>query len=490
MSTPSLASNVLKSSFWVYLASWLDKLIGFISTIVLARILVPDDFGIVAVTGIITGLFHVIASVGTEQYLIRKNEISRLDLDTGWTINVIMKSISAISIFLLADIIANYMGDTRLVLVLQIVSLSSLLAGFNNIGMVLYEINYNYRPRFIVRLTSRLISFTVKVALALYLNNYWAFIIAELVEVIVGLIGSFIAHSYRPRFSLSNWKQQWLFSQWILLKSIFVFARFRIDKILLSKYLPLESLGMYTVANDLATLPAGQIIGPVMEPLYVGLSEVHEDNDLFADKVHKALSLLVIVVLPISLGIYVTAENLVYILLGKKWLYSTPLVAVIAFVLIPGVLGDFFTRVMMAMGRVKLIFQIEFVLGLLTISVFVALAESMVLIDFAMLRVILTGINTFLVLIVLTYISSLSIFRIFALFFLPLISAFAMLHAILLINPFISSYSHLIQLIIQVGFGAIIYFYLITSFIYLLRNAVNEYQFIWKTFYLSILVKA
>ena len=356
--------------------------------------------------------------------------------------------------------------------------------------LVLYEKDYNYRPRFIVRLSSRLIGFAAKVALALYLNNYWAFIIAELVEVFVGLVGTFIAHPYRPRFSLANWKQQWFFSQWILLKSIFVFVRFRVDKILLSKFFPLQSLGVYTVANDLASLPAGQIIAPVMEPLYVGLSEIHDDKRLFADKVHKALALLFIIVLPVSLGIYVTADNLVYIVLGEKWQHASPLVMVVTFVLIPGIFGDFLTRVMTAMGKVKLIFQFEFVLGLLTISVFVLLANRMALIDFAMLRVALTSINTFLVLLVLTRMSRLSFLRIIGLMSLPLLSAVSMLHAVLLIMPFINHYSRLIQLLIQIGFGAMLYFYLITSFIYLLRNSVNEYQFIWKTFYLSLFKKA
>ena len=489
MSDNSIASKVLRSSLWQYLGSWIDKIIGFISTIILARILIPDDFGVVAAASLITGLFHVIGNVGTEQYLIRKKDILRSELDTGWTINIIMKSLSAIGIFLLAKVIADYMDDSRLVLVLQIISFSSLLAGFNNIGMVLYEKDYKYKPRFVIRLISRLISFFAKVSLALYLDNYWAFIIAEFIEVTIFLIGTFIAHPFRPRLSLLNWKQQWLFSQWILLKSVFVFIRFRVDKILLSKFLPLEALGLYTVSMDLATLPAGQLIAPVMEPLYVGLSEIHGNKVLFADKVHKALSLLFIIVLPVAFGIYATADNLVYILLGEKWQHAVPLVTVVAFVLIPGVLGDFLTRVMTALGKVKLIFKFELVLGLFTIGIFMSLAKTMVLIDFAILRVILTGINTIAVLFVLTQMTSLSFIRISLLACLPLISAVAMLYAVLLIDPIISGYSLLIQLLIQVCMGAILYLYLISSFIYLFRNSVKEYQFIWKTFYLSIFKK-
>jgi len=487
MSDNSMASKLLRSSFWQYLGSWIDKLIGFVSTLILARILLPDDFGVVAAASIITGFFHVIASVGTDLYLIRKNKVTRTDLNTGWTINVIMKFLSAISIFLLAGTIADFMGDDRLVQVLQIISLSSFLSGFNNIGMVLYEKEYKYRPRFIVRLSSRIIGFLIKVALALYLNNYWAFIIAELVEVSIFLIGTFIAHSFRPHFSLVNWKEQWFFSQWILLKSIFVFLRFRVDDILLSRFLLLDTLGVYTVSKELASLPAGQIIAPVMEPLYVGLSDIHDNKLLFADRVHKALSLLFIIVLPVSLGIHVTADNLVYTFLGEKWQHAVPIVMIIAFTLIPGMLGNFFTRVMTAMGCVKLVFQFEFFLGILSISMFFVLAEYMTVLDFARLNVAVTSLNTFIVVIVFTQLSSISFLRICILVVFPLISAVSMLYAVLMLNPFISIFSNLIQLIIQVSVGVLLYFYLMTSFIYLLRNKLDEYQFIWKTFYLSII---
>ena len=485
MAEYSVATKILKSSIWQYLGSWLNKIIGFVSTIILARILVPDDFGIVAAASIVTGVFHVVATVGTEQYLIRKKEISDSELNTGWTINVIMNSMAAIGIFLLASPIANYMADDRLILVLQIISISSLLAGFNNIGLVLYQKEFNYQPNFYISVISRVVGFVVKIILALYFQNYWAFIIAEILEVTIFMIGSFIAHPYRPQFSLANWKQQWLFSQWILLKSIFVFLRFRIDNILISHYLPIEALGKYTIAKDLAILPAEQIISPIMQPLYVGLSEGQDNELLFAARVHKCIALLFIVIIPISFGIYATADNLVYVLLGEKWLDTIPLVMVISWTLIPSVLGDLFTRIMTVKGKVKLIFKIEFFLGLLTICTFLFFAENMTLLDFAKLRVITIMINTFIVLVTVIQISKLSLIRIIGLILPPFIASAAMLYLLVSISPVLSSYDNEIQFVVQVFIGITIYICLISSFVYLLRNRVKEYLFVWKTFYLS-----
>jgi len=198
MSQVSFSTKILKSSFWVYIGKWLDKIIGFVSTIILARILLPDDFGIVSAAAIITGLFHVISSVGTNQYLLRRQLVDFSEYNTGWTINIIMRSFSALCIFLLAETIADFMGDERLVLVLKVICISPLLLGFTNIGMVIYEKEYNYRPKFIIGITSRLIGLIVKICLAVYLHNYWAFIFAEIIEVLVLVAGSFIIQKYRP----------------------------------------------------------------------------------------------------------------------------------------------------------------------------------------------------------------------------------------------------------------------------------------------------
>lgn len=482
----SHASKILKSSIWQYIGSWIDKLIGFISTLVLARILLPDDFGIVATASIVTGFFHVISSTGINQYLLRKKNISKPDLNTAWTINAIMKFISAIFVFLSADSVASFIDDSRLTAVLQVVSIVPFISGLNNIGMVLYEKKYNYKPKFINRLTSRILGFIVKIYFALTMQSYWAFIIAEVIETVVLLIGSYFLHKFRPRLSLNEWKKQWMFSQWVLLKSLFVFVRFRIDNIFISKYLPLEGLGAYSVAKDVATLPSGQIIGPVMDPLYVSLSSINKNPIIFADKAHKTLSVMFAIVLPISIGTHITAENIVPVLLGKQWHHAIPIVSVLAFILLPAMLSNFLTRIMTALGKVRLIFKFELLLGIFTVATFALLASGMSLIQFAELRVALTGFNTLFVLFVLTLVSSLSFFRIIGLIIAPLLSSVVMMFCIIEFDSYINSLIPLYQLGLQVSFGAIIYLIMMSAFIYLLRNRINEYQFIWKTFYLHV----
>jgi len=483
MSDSSLAGKILKSSIWKYLGGWSSRLIGFVSTLILARILLPDDFGVVATASIVTGLFNVITSLGTSQYLIRKKEIDSSDLNTAWTLSLIMMSVSSVGLYLSAIPVSEFMGDERLVLVIQVLSVSPLISGFNNIGTVYLLRSYNYRPGFIVGITGRIIGLMVKILLALHLLNYWAFIIADLLERLIGVIGSYVIHRYRPRFSLAKVKEQWAFSQWILLKGIFVYMRYRIDTIFISKFLPAESLGFYTVSQDVATLPAGQIISPIMGPLYVGLSSVNDQPELFADKVHKTIAMLFLVLFPISFGTYAIAENIVVVLLGEKWVGAVPIIMVLAFNLIPGTFSNFLTKVMTAMGRVKLIFAFEVLFSLMTFTSFMLLVSSMSLVDIAMLRVGMIMFNTIVLLGILSLVSSLSFFRITSLMIIPLVSSLCMMLLIFNINPFILIFPPNIQILIQIITGAIVYIILVSLFIFLMHSRVKEYEFIWKTFY-------
>ena len=94
----------------------------------------------------------VISDSGTGAFLIRKSDLTKSDLNTGWTINIIMKSLAGLCIFFSSEVISNYMGDDRLHAVLQVLCIASFLSGFNNTGMVLFDREYNYKPKFIINL--------------------------------------------------------------------------------------------------------------------------------------------------------------------------------------------------------------------------------------------------------------------------------------------------------------------------------------------------
>jgi len=367
----SLAHKILKNSIWLYIGQWINRLIGFISTIILARILTPDDFGIVASISIVTAVFHVISATGAKKYLLRKKFISDVELNTAWTVEIALKFIIFLGIYLSAKWVSDFFDEPRLLEVLEIASVIPLVRAFANIGMLNFEKEMNYKPGFYLNISTQILAFTIKLTLAIIYESYWAFIIAELIATLFSTMGSYYFSSYRPKFSLNAVKEQWEFSKWVLAKGFFSTIRFKIDNILIAKYFSTPVLGSYTVAKDLATIPAGQIVKPIMEPIYVGLAKDIKSPIKFADKVHKILLSIAIIVMPISIGTMSIADDLTMVVLGEGWQHAIPILEVITLVILSGAINDFCSTSLTVLGKVKAAFMLDVIFGVATITLFV-----------------------------------------------------------------------------------------------------------------------
>lgn len=477
----------MKSSLWVYLSRWLSKLCGIISTLILARILTTDDFGIVATVAIVTSLFNTLSTTGSIEYLLRRKIISDQDLNTSWSINMIMKTFVAIGVFFCAEPAANFFNDHRIIDVLRVSSFILFISSFNNIGMIRHQKNMNFKPQFQLDVYSQIITLFIKVALAVYLQNYWAFVLAELASTVIRLLLTYKLHTFRPKFSLTNWQEQWSYSQWILAKGIFSNIRFKIDNIIIAKSFPAASLGIYTVAKDIATTPVGQIVTPIIQPLYVGLAKHLNEPEVFADKLHKTMLSSLLLIFPIAFGISVLAENIVKVLLGDKWLEAIPVIQVIAFVILSGMLNNLMTQILNLLGKTKQNFYLDIALGLLTISTFILLASYLTISEFALVRVILGFITFVCVITYISFVSSLNILRLSILSIPILCCAVFMYYSVDYFNMFITLNNQIFKLALLILLGALTYVSSCFIVVKLIKKYLHEYEFVWKTAFIPVL---
>ena len=135
--TASIGDQVVSGTLWLGSWRWSARLIGFVTTIILARLLVPEDFGILATGAIVVGFFAIMTGLGTESYLIRHKDPDHDDYDTAWTLRILVISISTVGIFFAAGPGADYFNDQRLVDVLQVLAIAGWLGGFANIGLTM-----------------------------------------------------------------------------------------------------------------------------------------------------------------------------------------------------------------------------------------------------------------------------------------------------------------------------------------------------------------
>ncbi len=211
---------MLHGSFWTVAMRWAIRLIGLGNTIILARLLSPADFGIVAMAMIFIGLLEMLNQTGQKQALIRLPYLTREHYDTAWTLSVLMGLAIGLIAFFLAPLTSIYFHDPRTIPVMQCLALRAAIGGIENIGPVAFRRDLEFRRTFLYGVYPKVASIIITVILAWIMRNYWALVYGILATQVALNILSYVMHPFRPRFSLSKLNDIWSYSIWTLLRNI------------------------------------------------------------------------------------------------------------------------------------------------------------------------------------------------------------------------------------------------------------------------------
>jgi lipopolysaccharide exporter len=371
----SIGEQVISSSLWMVAWRWSARVIGLVTTVILARLLFPEDFGIVAIAGIVAAFFTMMIDLGTDSYLIRHEAPDRDDYDTAWTLRLVVMSMSAVGIFLAAQPGANFFDDPRLVNLIRLFAVVGFLSGFTNIGMTMYRRNLQFREIAIIGITQRLSATATTLVLAFWLKNYWAIVLGESVFALVGLVLSYTWHPYRPRINFSRVHQQWEFSKWILVRNLGTVLRSQGDGLIIAKFFGVDLMGIFTMASRLASLPTLQLIKPVMAPIFSGLAKKQDDRDVFVASVLKVIGAVAFLTFPAATLFAALDEPLVYLILGGRWDAVVPLVVPLIFTLVLGVLGGPIGTALTIEGRVKLLAVLNWIAAIVVLLAMLLIAQ-------------------------------------------------------------------------------------------------------------------
>jgi lipopolysaccharide exporter len=373
--TASISEQVVSSTLWMGSWRWSARLIGFATTVVLARLLLPEDFGIVATGAIIVGFFTIMLDLGTDKYLIRHKNPDRDDYDTAWSLRFIVITVASMAIFFAAQAGANYFGDQRLVNVVRLLAVAGWLNGFTNIGLTMYRRELQFRIIALIGLSQRLAATVTIIALAVWLRSYWAMIIGEMVFMLVGLVLSYTQHEYRPRFTLLRARKQWEFCKWILLQNLAAFMQGRGDSFVVVKFFGIELMGIYSMAMRIAALPTRQVIMPVLPPVYSGLAKKQHDPDIFVASALKVIGATASLMLPAATLFAVLNEELITVVLGERWMLAIPIVTALIFSVLLAVLTNPAATVLTIKGKVKLLAGLNWLSAVMVVVVLLMVAQ-------------------------------------------------------------------------------------------------------------------
>jgi lipopolysaccharide exporter len=326
----SLSRRTAKGAGWVIAWRIATRNIGLVSILILARLLTPDDFGLVAIaTGFIAAV-DALSALGVQDALVREAELDRELYDTAFTMNVFRGLASAAIIALSAWPLGEFFGDPRLAPILLALAAGTLLGAFENVGIVDFVRALEFQKEFRLQITGRVVGAIVTVALAAVLHSYWALVAGILVGRLVRLVQSYTISPYRPRFSLGRWRRIIGFSLWTWAAGLIHMVRDRIDSIVVGRMLGTTHVGVFTLAVEIGSLPTTELAEPLYRALFSAFSEGNRSGLSLARVYLRVVGAALLLTIPAAVGISLVADALVRLALGPAWLGAVPLVWILA----------------------------------------------------------------------------------------------------------------------------------------------------------------
>jgi O-antigen/teichoic acid export membrane protein len=333
---------------------WTDRLIGFVSTLILARLLVPEDFGIIAMASIVVGLADMLLDMGVNIALIQNSKATQEDYNAAWTIRLIQSVLGTLLVFFLAQPAAEYFRDERVADVIQILAFSLLITGCENIGIVSFQKKMEFGREFSFLFIKRVAGFVVTIGAAFLLHSYWAMVIGALSGRMVGTLLSYILHPMRPRLSLARVKPILSFSTWNLARSIGAFLIDNLHRFLVGRRESAGVTGAYALGCDIAAMPSSELLAPLGRVLFPLFVKMKDDLSRLKEAYLLALGILALVGVPAGTGMVLVARELVLALLGDKWMAAVPFIQIVGVISILNSIGVSGVSMLLALGRAKI----------------------------------------------------------------------------------------------------------------------------------------
>lgn len=354
-----LKQKTVSALGWNGAAQVVRQGLQFAVGVMLARILSPDDFGLMGMILVFSGFVNLLADMGLGIAVIQKKDVTPEQLNAVFWANMIVGIALAALLAALAPALARFYGRPELGALTMVAAIESVLAPFKMIQNSLLEKAMKFRQLSIIEMTSVVVSGIAAIVMAISGLGVWSLVIRSLIAVSVTAVMMWVMSAWRPTFdfrvrSLSDFSKFGL--NLLGFYSLNYWVR-NSDNLLVGKYLGGAELGIYARGYYLMLLPITQItrvLGRVMLP---ALSAIQDDKERIRRIYLRAIRALGLVAFPMMAGLLVVAEPFVLAVYGEKWRGLIPVLRVLCLIGIPQSVGGTVGWIYLSQGRTDLMFR-------------------------------------------------------------------------------------------------------------------------------------
>lgn len=354
-------NKIVKATKWSSITEIVAKLITPITSMVLARLLTPEAFGVVTTLTMVITFAEIFTDAGFQKYLIQhefEDETDRVQsTNVAFWSNLIMSLLIWLIIGLFSEPLATMVGNPGLGHVLTIACVSIPLAAFSSIQMALYKRDLDFKTLFKVRIVGICIPLIVTIPLALLLKNYWALVIGTIAANLVNAILLTAYSKWKPAFfySFAKLKEMLSFTIWSMIEAISIWMTSYVDIFIIGVYLNEYYLGLYKTSITVVGQIMGLITAATTPILFSSLSRLQTDEKAFQEIFFKFQKMIGMLVIPIGVGIFCFRDLITKLLLGTQWMEASMFIGLWGLTSsITIVLSHYSSEIYRAKGRPKL----------------------------------------------------------------------------------------------------------------------------------------
>ena len=330
---PGLRRRVAIGAMWTHGALLAGKLIVLVNTVILARILLPDDFGLVAISLVILTYLETAASLGSGAAIVWRHDdpekTAAVALSIGLAGSLLMGGLT----FAAAPMFADFFNDGRISEMVRVLSVCFLLSSPASIFSSLLQRRMEFRRRAMAEIGKALTKGAVGISLAVGGLGAWSLVFGHIAGQAFGLALLWWLSGWRPRLSLDRdiLRQVSKYGSLIALIELLGMTTKNIDFLVIGHWFDPSSLGIYVLGFALIDQVVMSVCWAASQALFPAYSRMQRDRDALRRSCRESLSVIAAIALPSAAGIAVVAQPLVLLFYGEKWLSAVPVMQVLAF---------------------------------------------------------------------------------------------------------------------------------------------------------------
>lgn len=375
----SLRRKTTDGMVWNSLERLFSKGVQFVFSVLIARLLLPEDYGIIAIANFFISISDIFVDSGFSRALIRKKERDETDYNSVFYFNVGIAALLYLLLWFLAPVIAGYYASPSLTAVIRVITSVLIINALGAIQALMMNVALNFRPIAVSAVVSMLVSGLAAWLLAWRGWGVWALVAQTVIMAVVrtGMLWMLVRWHPALLFSWKKLKELFSFGSKLLASDLLERLYNGIFTLGIGKAFSTNTLGFYGKADAFSSLPSNLVSGPVKTVTYPAMNGIQDDRARLGESLCQMVGLLSFVILPLMAGLAAVAKPLIAVLLTEKWLEMVPLMQILCASYLFVTLTALFQNVLLIRGRSDTYFWIQLLSRALGLAfLFVAIRHS------------------------------------------------------------------------------------------------------------------